>query len=159
MLLHEADGYAFTLSVLTGFFAIISPVLVIWASGRRDSTARREDWARQDNVAAKAAVAAQLLVDSNKKVAVVAAELGKETIGKLDQIHTLVNSQMTAAMTDALDADQRTLAMMRELVDVKRKIGEEPTQQSLDAISAVEAKISERRAMLEDRSQRTKGGG
>lgn len=75
------------------------------------------------------------------------------TNDKLDIIHVLVNSNMTASMQAELDATVRELAMMHEVVDLKRKAGHEPTAAALIAIDATEAKVTELKAALDDRLQ------
>jgi hypothetical protein len=71
--------------------------------------------------------------------------------GKLNTIHTLVNSNMTASMQAELDATMRELAMMHEVIDLKRVAGHEPTPGALDAITFTEGKIADLRARLDDR--------
>lgn len=128
---------------------------------------RDAEWARQDAVAAKAATMAEN-VDRNQKLiarqAAEAAELllknneqvartQQETNGKLDTIHTLVNSNMTAAMMSELDAVTRELAMMREVMELRRQGGQEPSTDTLAAIAATEAKMHELAAALADRAK------
>ena len=75
----------------------------------------------------------------------------RNIIGKLNEIHVLVNSNMTASMQAELDATQRELAMMHEVIDLKRVNGHEPTPVALEAIIFTEAKIADLRARLNDR--------
>ena len=84
-------------AILTG---TVSPILVGWFAAKRDRRNKKEDYDRQDVVAAKAAEAAILLLAANERVAKTAAVTNQ----KLDVIHTLVNSNMTAAMQAELDA-------------------------------------------------------
>ncbi len=102
---------------------------------------------RQDDAAAKAAEAAALLLRSNERV----AESTKITNAKLDTIHTLVNSNMTAAMQAELDATVRERAVIIELVHLKKDIGQENTVEALAALKAAEEKIEELTAVLSDR--------
>ncbi len=102
---------------------------------------------RQDDAAAKAAEAAALLLRSNERV----AESTKITNAKLDTIHTLVNSNMTAAMQAELDATVRERAVIIELVNLKKNIGQENTVEALAALKAAEEKIEELTAVLSDR--------
>ena len=168
---------------------VVIPVLLV----RNAESARREDqaeaarlhredrdaeWARQDEVAARAAQtadaiaaaqqgaadraaeAARLLLENNERV----AQTQLETNGKLDVIHTLVNSSMTAAMQSEFDAVTRELAMMREVVELKRATGMEPSTAALAAIDVTETKLSELADALDDRAKAQaevnhKGGG
>jgi hypothetical protein len=69
----------------------------------------------------------------------------------LKVIHTLVNSNMTAAMQAELDATIRELAMMQEVIDIKRSVGQEPSPASLAALQRTEERVGELRATLQDR--------
>ncbi len=104
---------------------------------------------RQDAAAAKAAEAARLLLAANERVAATSVV----TNNKLDVIHTLVNSNMTAAMQAELDATIRELAMMQEVIDLKQaSSGRPPGVEALAAIASTKLKIGELRAILKDRS-------
>ncbi len=144
---------------------VVSPLVLWWVA----HATRRQEWTRQDQVAARtrevaeqAAKAAKLLIASNEQIAQVQRETASaavrataETSAKLDQIHTLVNSNMTAAMTNELDATIRTAAMMRELIEVKRAAGLEPTADVLALVETTQAKVDELQANLADRLQQT----
>jgi hypothetical protein len=105
--------------------------------------------ASQKAIADQAAEAATLLLANNERV----AETQKETNGKLDVIHTLVNSNMTAAMQSELDATVRELAMMQEVMELKRTAGQEPSPETLTAVGATTTKIAELQATLADRAK------
>jgi peptidoglycan DL-endopeptidase CwlO len=75
-----------------------------------------------------------------------------DTNSKLDIIHGLVNSTLTASMQSELDALVTSLAMMREVVDMKRTAGHEPTAESAIAIADTTARIAELQAALADRA-------
>jgi hypothetical protein len=92
-------------------------------------TAQLADWAREDEVAAR-----------------LKASVDK-TDGKLDIIHTLVNSNMTAAMEDALGSKVALLVALR------RMAGDVPSNQEQALIDTTESEIAERRAELHDRRQ------
>lgn len=126
---------------------------------------RDAEWARQDRVAERAAeatrkvtdnqriiagqaaTAADLLLENNKQV----AETQKVTNGKLDIIHTLVNSNLTAAMQAEYDAVKRELAMMREVIALRRTLGQDPSPDSLAEMHATEKKLAGLAEKLEDR--------
>jgi hypothetical protein len=121
-----------------------------------DAKARRADkemdWARQDLVAAQAAQAASLLLAENKKV----AETAAVTNGKLDVIHILVNSNMTAAMQSELDATKREVVGLKEIVRLNKQGGQEPSNEALEVIRATEDKVAKLEAELRDRLKQTK---
>ena len=74
-----------------------------------------------------------------------------DTNSKLDVIHGLVNSTLSAALQSELDALVTSLAMMHEVIDLKKAGGHEPTEEAVIAFQATEAKIAELRATLADR--------
>lgn len=102
---------------------------------------------RQDATAAKVAEAARLVKENNKAVAAATAE----TQEQLKVIHGLVNSSMTAAMQSEYGAVQRELAMMQEVIELKRAAGKNPSVDALAAIGATKDKIAELAAALADR--------
>lgn len=72
---------------------------------------------------------------------------------KLDVIHSLVNSNMTAMMQQAIDATARELALMEEVVDLKSTQGRQPSAETQDAISATRERLEELRAAMADRKR------
>src|SRR6185503_6664284 len=91
------------LALIVAIPAFAAPVLMAILTNWLASKDKKLDYARQDAVAKKVEDAANLLRASNDKV----AETTKVTNGKLDLIHTLVNSNMTAAMQSELNATVR----------------------------------------------------
>lgn len=137
---------------------------------------KEQDWQRQDDVAAQAvkaaslaqeavaaqaiqaaeaatqaAEAARLLVESNEAVAEIARETNTRLDSKLDIIHTLVNSNMTAAMQSEMDSTIRELAGLKEIVRLNKLAGSAPSEEALAAILSTEAKIVELQTNLNDR--------
>jgi len=122
-------------------FATPVAVIISTVMARRDA----------QKAAKAAAVVADHLIEANANVAKTAQDQGK----KLDQIHTLVNSNLTAAMESELGAHSAALVLMQEIVDLKRLSGKSPTAQSLEAIKITSAKVAELRAQLDDRIKQT----
>jgi hypothetical protein len=134
-------------------------------SDQRHREDRQADWDRQDAVAAKAAKAAEDLSVSQKKIADQAAVAARlllannervatnqlETNGRLDVIHGLVNSTLSAAMQSEYDATKRELAMMREVMALKQSAGLSPTSETIAAITATETRLAELEQILIDR--------
>jgi hypothetical protein len=118
-----------------------------WWNTRSRRKDKEQDWARQDAVAAQAAKAAELLLVANERV----AQTAEVTNGKLDVIHTLVNSNMTAAMQAQLVALQGQLVLMNRVATLKGEAGTKPNENEVAAIVAVEAQIAELGAALKDR--------
>jgi len=114
-------------AALSAFAAVVSPLLLSRMGAQQRSQEKAEDYARQDlvadrakqdskrvaEVATQAAEAAKLLLQSNADVAVAAAEAAGTINGKLEQIHDLVNSNMTAAMESELVALQGWLHLLK----------------------------------------------
>ena len=129
---------------------------------RQDELTTRTENAAKD-VAIQAREAARLLVLNTSKVAEVAKETGdkivvaaKVTNDKLDVLHTLVNSQYTAALQAELDATMRELVMVHEVIDLKRAQGQQPSEMSQATIAATEAKIAALHTTLDERAKQAK---
>lgn len=121
-------------SILTPIFVGFFQFLI-----RRSELKHAE--AREDEVAKRVFEASKL----NAATAAV-------TIGKLDVIHGLVNSQLQRALQAELDALVTQLALMQEVIALRRKdTGEIPTNATLEAIKTIEARVSELRATIAQR--------
>jgi hypothetical protein len=72
---------------------------------------------------------------------------------KLNVIHILVNSNLTAALQAEFDAVGREFVMMQEVIDIKRVAGHEPNTDTLAALKSTRDKLAELRAVLADRTQ------
>ena len=139
-------------AVLAIFASVTAPLILAHRTALLHREDREADWARQDAVAAAAReaadkVARQLLVVDQRVHAT-----AEKTNDKLDVIHTLVNSNMTAAMQAELDAIRREVVMMREVVALNLAAGREPTIETLAAIEATEEKILKLETQLADRN-------
>ena len=77
---------------------------------------------------------------------------------KLDAVHVLVNSNMSASMQAELDGAVRELAMMHEVIELKKAAGQEPSKMALDAIIRTEGRIDELQARINDRLHPAAGG-
>lgn len=146
--------------VVAVFSSITAPLILAHRTERMHREDRQADWDRQDAVAKAAADAADRLVAAQEEAArllladnarVAAAQ--EQTNGKLDVIHTLVNSNMTAEMQRSYDATKRELAVMRELMELRKANGLEPTPAVLAEIAATEITLNELDAALADRRQ------
>lgn len=145
--------------------ALVAPSLLAVFQQYFRRQEKQQDWDRQDKVAEQAAQAAQLLLErqtisarkvdeaasllkeNNKAVAVTAAE----TQGQLRQIHTLVNSNMTAAMQSEMDQREIALALMNEVIDLKKSSGIQPSTETKATLEQMAASIDELNAKLSDR--------
>lgn len=150
------------------FASVTAPLLLLYLSARTHRRDRLEDYKRQDQLADEARL-------SREGVDAVGAEITRqlevreareqeiadklehnqaETSGKLDVIHELVNSRMTAALQAELDSVRRELALMRELTALKSSQGMgDPTPETLAAMIAAEKRIGELISIIEDRKE------
>lgn len=97
----------------------------------------------------QAAESAKLLAESQVRV----VEIAQIINNKSDVIHTLVNSQMTSAMQSELDATERELVSLKEIIELKRTTGKDPTKAALAVIDATEIRISELKEKLRERRE------
>ena len=139
---------------------VVGPTVAILVGAHISAAKEERDYKRQDEVADRVAAAAvqaesaaKLLVASNAEVAVAAVAAAAITNGKLDTIHTLVNSNMTAAMQGEHDSTVRELAALQEIAAMRTEGGTKPSPATTIAIEMAEAKINELRAQLADRAK------
>lgn len=162
------------LALIVAVPALLSPLFLSWLTNRNqqkvkelDAELKRreklEDYARQDEVAerlvkqqnaavAKVAEVAESLRVENRIV----AETTKTTNEKLDVIHVLVNSNMTASMQGELNALRIGLTQMREIIELKKAAGLQPTPEVQMSVGSLMGKIAELEAQLADRLKQSK---
>lgn len=145
----------FVVALIAGLAAPLSGVITVLILGRQNRKTTQQNWKREDLVAERAAKAAQDLIDSNKKIAQVAEETATKTFSQLTQIHTLVNSNMTAAMEDALASKLGHLVALEQVL-VMQKDADESVIDTLREIQETKEDIARRRAELQDRLRQTK---
>jgi len=119
--------------VIAAAISCAGPLLLDWRTGKRRIEERREDFARQDAVAAAAKIVAT------------------NTASQLRQIHTLVNSDMTAARQGELDQTRLSLILLRKIVAMGAIAGRSATVDELAAIEETEKRITELEGILADR--------
>lgn len=103
---------------------------------------------RQDAAAEAAAAAAVDLVAANDRLAKETVKAAVIVNGKLDQIHTLVNSNLSAAMDDRLTAINALIVAL--------KASEDQSPDALARIRSLEATSIELDAQIADRRRQTK---
>lgn len=139
---------AVLLAIIVAVGALLSAGLNAWIARK----SKEHDYARQDEVAAQAAEAAKLLLAANERVAKQTTEVFRVTSGKLDQIHELVNSNMTASIEDQLTANEQLLAVLKEMALLRGDVSPEARR----TIAAAETRVSELRTRVADRLHATK---
>ena len=156
-------------AIVAIFSSITAPLILARRTERMHREDQLADYKRQDQVAKEAketaiAMAAQqdVIIRQQKAGADAvqardeaagarAAEVAKSVDGKLDVLHGLANSTLSAALESELGALETSLAMMNEVIDLKKAAGIEPTREAVIAIESTEAKIAELKATLADR--------
>lgn len=86
---------------------------------------------------------AKQVLDSNADVAAKAAAANEETVVALSAIHTLVNSNLTAARRSELEATRRDLASLRELASFKETQGIPVSAEATEAIELAQTRATE----------------
>lgn len=146
--------------------------LNLWAESRKTkrdvatrATEKAAEWARQDLVAERAAKAAEqaahaaaLLVSTQvetikrtDEAARLAGIANTYTQTKLDTIHKLVNSDMTAARTNERDQTVLTLLALKRVQALSASLGLPVDLAETQAIEAAERHIEELNLILADR--------
>ena len=135
------------------FASITAPLILARRTERVHRADQLTEYQRQDQVAKLAAETSAALLAQQRDMAEAAAERAAGTDQRLDVIHGLVNSSLSAAFESALDALVTSLAMMHEVIDLKREAGHEPAPEAVIALRDTEARIAELRITLADREQ------
>jgi hypothetical protein len=159
----------FWIAIIAVFSAVLAPLILSRSNIHQQRLARKEefeqrkaekaeDYRRQDEVAAQAAQAARDLLGAQQEmqrrtdeVARLAAENADRADTKLNQIHTLVNSDMTAARQSELDQTRAMLVVLKRVTALAALRGEHADPEDLDAIARTEKRISSLEAILADR--------
>lgn len=146
--ISHADLNTVLIIAVAIFSSVTAPLIMVMITERQRRKEKLQDWQREDRVAEEAAKAAKLLAKNTAQASRSAerAEVGAaRSEAKLDQIHTLVNSNLTAALNAELNA---TVALLENLV-----AADEPGSEV--RIDKLRATVAELRANLEDRLKQT----
>jgi hypothetical protein len=103
------------------------------------------------DAASKLQAAQQETIARTNEVARLAAETARNQTAKLDQIHTLVNSDMTAARQSELDQHKAMLVVLQRVVSMAYAKGTDPDPADVQAIEQTRRRIDELEAILADR--------
>jgi hypothetical protein len=136
------------------FTSLTAPTLLFYMTARQHTRDKRQDWARQDLVAkrvAEATEAAQEIAHAATAAQDLAATHLRKVGETVEVVHTLVNSDKTAAMQRELDDKRNALVMLREINRLQALAGGEPTEESLGAISATKSRIESLTAEMAER--------
>lgn len=119
---------------------------------QRQLEAMREQREHMDSM--KEFIARQGTESKEDNTRVIAHQKNTEwkTESKLDEIHTLVNSNMTAALESELSAHKASLALLEETITLKNDLGTAPSRETLKRVQDIKRKIAELEAKLRDRA-------
>jgi hypothetical protein len=78
------------------------------------------------------------------------------TSAKLEVIHTLVNSTLTAALQSELDSTRREELLLRELMQMRSDAGHPVTDDQRATLGATQRKIRELARAMDDRIRQTR---
>jgi hypothetical protein len=108
----------------------------------------RQQRAVADEAIRQQEVVATRLETSNMETAATAEAAAAITNGKLDDIHVLVNSQMLEQIVAQHDTEVSNLTLMKEIIELKKASGIEPSEATEAALIAKQAKIDELAAQV-----------
>jgi len=149
------------LAVVAGVTGLLMSIAQWWLA----SKSKKEDYARQDAVAARVESArkqvedaAKLLVnaqdETNRRtdeVAKLAVESDARIQEQLQKIHTLVNSDMTAARTNERNQTEMLVISLKRFKTLSEKLGLPVTTEEDETIMRNEKRIVELDSILADR--------
>lgn len=124
------------LAALIGVFiaSIIGPALLAHLVAVQRRKDKKDEYARQDAIAAR----------------LEASDIATNT--KLDIIHTLVNSNLTIAIQAELEATKISLTSLKEVIELKKAAGLEPTPEALGQVEATAIRIAKLTSALTERA-------
>jgi hypothetical protein len=133
--------------VVAIFTSITAPIILARRTERQQRSDRLADYQRQDEVARLAAQAVEAQSSQAQ-----AADWKLDSLARqAERIHTLVNSDMTAARQSELDQTRVLLAVLRRVVGLSKTRGQQPEPADLEALENAEARAAELERMLADR--------
>jgi hypothetical protein len=136
------------ISVAGVIFASITAPLIL---ARRTEQMHREDmladYQRQDKVAAAAAAAVAAAQEQAREASAKLDDLSAQT----QRIHTLVNSDMSAARQEELDQAESLIVVLRRVIGLAGERGLMPDPADADALERTERRRDQLRLILADR--------
>lgn len=83
-------------------------------------------------------------------------KLNTKTNGKLEQVHELVNSSMTAQIQDTYDATRYALVTLDQLLTLQQSEGKTISTDATTTREALSKKVTKLQAELAERAKQTK---
>jgi len=134
------------------FASITAPLILAHRTERMHREDQLADYKRQDEVAREAkaaAIAAQQAADK--------AQRQLESIGvQTQRIHTLVNSDMTAARQEELDQAEALIVALQRVIRLAREKGVQPEPSDVDQLQRTRARRDQLEQILADRLEQFK---
>jgi len=96
---------------------------------------------------------AVVVAQEAKEVTAIAAKI---TTGQLREIHTLVNSNLLAAMRAEYEATVQQAVMMREVDGLNQAAGRHTSSATMAALENIDSRIEDLRTNIDDRIRQTK---
>jgi len=140
------------------FASITAPLILAHRTERMHREDQLSDYQRQDKVAREAKEAAALVAAELQKSTEMAQESARVQQGKLDdlsaqtqRIHTLVNSDMTAARQEELDQAESLIVVLQRVIQLARDKGLMPDPSDVDALERTQRRRDQLELILADR--------
>ena len=136
------------------FASITAPLILAHRTERMHREDMLSDYQRQDKVAAAAAaaaVAAQEAARQAQEQAVSAAAKLDDLSAQTQRIHTLVNSDMTAARQEELDQAESLIVVLNRVIQLARDKGMMPDPSDIDALERTQRRRDQLELILADR--------
>lgn len=149
------------ITILVAVFAsVTAPLILAYRTERMHREDRQADYARQDEIAERSAEATAALLAEQRQIAAGTHEANGK-LDKLDKqarsIHTLVNSDMTAARQSELDQTRAMADVLRRVIAVATAATDtEPDPADVEALERAEKRIGELQAIMADRLQQAR---
>jgi hypothetical protein len=136
------------------FASITAPLILAHRTERMHREDQLADYQRQDKVARAAEIAAAAAQDAAR----LAQDQARDAASKLDdlsaqtqRIHTLVNSDMTAARQEELDQAESLIVVLQRVIQLARDKGIMPDPSDTDALERTRRRRDQLELILADR--------
>jgi hypothetical protein len=145
-------------AVVAVFSSITAPLILAHRTERMHRQDMLADYQRQDEVAKEAKAAAEALLTQQREAAEAARlrdEASRLLLSRIDaqadRIHTLVNSDMTAARQEELDQAEATIIVLERVIRIAREKGVDPEPEDILALEAAKTRRDKLEQILADR--------
>lgn len=135
-------------AVLVAFSSAASAYIITAMTNKQRRREMAIEEAHRERLAGLASQQTNLLISTNEAISARTAADATTIEGKLDVIHGLVNSGLTAAKQSEFEALTRELATLRELAELQRAAGRAVEAATTHAIEVTEQRRAELEAEL-----------